>query len=112
MASGKISRIGAVPVTNGNIDLNKTPVLIVDIIDKSVTGNAHFDVVIANGGSQQKVFYVDRNQSAMYLLNGYATISNGTLTLSQFKRSQTNSATMTDVTTPEIHAIYGIGIST
>lgn len=108
MAVDQLLKMGAIPLTNGSIDLSKTPVLIVDIVDATITGNAHFSVVLSSSNAQQKIFYCDRNSSQMYIIQGYAVISNGTLTFSQFKRGQFNTATMTDCTAPTINAIYGI----
>lgn len=107
MATGTITKIGAIKLTNGSIDLSKTPVLIVNVTDQAVS-NGKFDFVITGGGTSQKVLYIDRNNSQMYLISGYAAVSSGTLTLSNFKRSPTNSATMTDVTAPTINSIFGI----
>ena len=108
MATGELLKMGAIPITNGSIDLTKTPVLIVDIVDAAITGNAHFSVVLSSNSAQQKIFYSDRNNTQIFVILGYATISNGTLTFSGFKRGQFNTAAMTDCTAPTINAIYGI----
>lgn len=109
MAVSTIKRsISMVQLTNGSIDTSAFKALVLHMQDNAVSAKRVSVILMPLADANLSVSYVDSNASTVFNITGKAEISNGTLSLSDFKRATSGSSGFTSVTAPTILGIYGI----